>query len=531
MWRAFWAQNIHFSLEVFVALVAFSAGWIFLDSWLFKKEKKMALRAGGFFLYALASIIHAAAAEEALLFLPFGIAKASGLALIIWSMLLEPIQPLPGSAKAKVAAITVTIPIEKLGGLLAVLKLAIQPFFAVVSATLSLVISTLYFRLAGVGLEKQQIPAFKAFLLLAAAEAISFFAIFSTSANIFISKFVSIFGPLWSVEHLIKLVAFVVLGVWVWGYLRFRLREEIFIIFVSVTLGVFLFTTLAFTTLLLQNLQKDALRKLETDVKVLDFAIERLQAEALSDARAVSSNADVVEALKAGDRDKLFTLAQSFLVSMETDFLAITNDAAEVLVRAEDKERSGDSLSDNLAVMNALLERPLVTVVKREGVLTPQVFIEAAVPVKGSGVLGAALTGFIVDDAFVDRVKEITGLDVTVFGGNERSATTFLAPDGKSRELGTLEPDPRINRTVLIRGEIYVGGATVLNQPYFTAYLPLKDVSDEVVGMLFVGAPQTTVLETAQETFQLTFLLSSLLMVFSLIPSYFISRYIHSQIA
>jgi len=334
------------------------------------------------------------------------------------------------------------------------------------------------------------------------------------------------------VEHLVKLIAFAALGVWVWGYLRFRLREEIFIIFASVTLGVFLFTTLAFTTLLLQNLQRDALGKLETDVKVLDFAIDRLKAEALSDARAISSNTDVVKALKAGNRNKLFSLAQSFLVSMETDFLAITNDAAEVVVRGEDKERFGESLSDDLAVLNALLERPMVTVVKKEGVLAPQIFIEAAVPIRGSPeVLGATLTGFMVDDAFVDRVKEITGLDVTVFGGDERSATTFLAPDGKSRELGTLEPDPRINRTVLIRGEIYVGGATVLNQPYFTAYLPLKDVSEEVVGMLFVGTPQTTVLETAQKTFQLTFLLSSLLMVFSLIPSYLISRYIHSQIA
>jgi len=78
MWRAFWAQNIHFSLEVFVALVAFSAGWIFFDTWLFKKEKKIGLRSVGFFLYALASIIHAAQVEEVFFALPFGIIKASG---------------------------------------------------------------------------------------------------------------------------------------------------------------------------------------------------------------------------------------------------------------------------------------------------------------------------------------------------------------------------------------------------------------------------------------------------------------------
>lgn len=488
----------------------------------------MAFRSAGFFLYALASIIHAAQVEQALFSLPFGIAKVAGLALIIEGMLLEPIQPLPGAQKKDQGkGVAAFLPVASIGELL---QIGVQPFFAVISAALSLVISVLYFRLAGVGLERQQVAAFRAFLLLALAEAIGFFSIFSTSTNIFISKLVSIFGPLWAAEHLIKFFAFAVLGTWVWGYLRFRLREEIFIIFVTSVLAVFLFTTIAFVTLLLQNLQQDALARLKTDVKVLDFAVESLKAEALSDARAVASNANIITALKEGNRDELFALSQKFLLSMGTDFLVITNSAAEVEIRGEDKDRFGDSLSDNLAVVNALLERPLVTVVKREGVLAPRIFIEAAVPIQDPGILGSALTGFIVDDAFVDRVKEITGLDASVFGGNERSATTFIAPDGKSRELGTVEADPNIGRTVLVRGEIFVGSSIIFNQPFFTAYLPLKDANGEVVGMLFVGSPQTTILEAAQETFRLTFLLSSFLMLLSLVPSYFISRYIHSQI-
>jgi hypothetical protein len=48
--------------------------------------------------------------------------------------------------------------------------------------------------------------------------------------------------------------------------------------------------------------------------------------------------------------------------------------------------------------------------------------------------------------------------------------------------------------------------------------------------MLFVGKPQTTLLETAQKSIQLTFLGSFILMALSLIPAYFLSRYMQKQI-
>ena len=56
MWFLFWAQNSHYILEVFTAFIAFTSAWIFIDSWVVKKELKTLLRSIGFFVLALAGM-------------------------------------------------------------------------------------------------------------------------------------------------------------------------------------------------------------------------------------------------------------------------------------------------------------------------------------------------------------------------------------------------------------------------------------------------------------------------------------------
>ena len=145
-------------------------------------------------------------------------------------------------------------------------------------------------------------------------------------------------------------------------------------------------------------------------------------------------------------------------------------------------------------------------------------------------IIGTVVTGFTVDSAFVDGVKTVTGLDAAVFGGNTRAATTFVAPDGKSRFVGTKEANEKVLSKVLEKGEIFIGPTQILNQPFYTAYSPLKTLEDEIIGMLFVGKLQTTLLETAQKSIELTFLGSVILMILSVPPTYFVSRYIQEHL-
>jgi sensor histidine kinase regulating citrate/malate metabolism len=282
--------------------------------------------------------------------------------------------------------------------------------------------------------------------------------------------------------------------------------------------------------LLLKNLENDALSHLKTDVRVVQYTIERLQTVALSTATSIADNADVKKAAFSVNKKDLFSVTSKLLLSYNINILAVTDTAGKVMMRGEDKDSVGDTLIFDPTVKSALAGKKLATVVSLPGAIAPRIQIKAASPMyNGASVSGVISTGFWLDSAFVDGVKEITGLDVTVFGDNKRAATTFVAPDGKSRFIGTLETNENILSKVLTKGDIYVGTATVLSQPYYTAYAPLKTVGDKPIGMLFVGKPQTTLFDAARTSINTTFLGSVILILFSLVPAYFFSRFLKEQ--
>jgi methyl-accepting chemotaxis protein len=129
----------------------------------------------------------------------------------------------------------------------------------------------------------------------------------------------------------------------------------------------------------------------------------------------------------------------------------------------------------------------------------------------------------------VDGIKSATGLDVAVYGNTTRSATTFIAADGKSRFIGVKEENDHIKKTVLDQGAVYVGGVDILNTAYFTAFAPLIDSDKNPIGMLFVGVEQSSVFQTAARSIQITFVFSIGVLFVLFIFSYLLGRYIRYQ--
>lgn len=108
--------------------------------------------------------------------------------------------------------------------------------------------------------------------------------------------------------------------------------------------------------------------------------------------------------------------------------------------------------------------------------------VEGDVLKKGEHVLSG-------DDVVVDRIKTLTGAATTLFAGDKRVATTVTRKDG-TRAVGTTAA-PQVSKTVLKQGKDFQGAAMVVEQPYLTAYTPLRDGRGQVVGMFFVGIPRT----------------------------------------
>ena len=89
----------------------------------------------------------------------------------------------------------------------------------------------------------------------------------------------------------------------------------------------------------------------------------------------------------------------------------------------------------------------------------------------------------------VDTIGELTGDTVTLFQGDTRIATNVKKPSGE-RAVGTKAAQNVIDAT-LTGGKVYIGKANVVGIWNQTAYEPIKNAGGEIIGMFYVGVPNT----------------------------------------
>jgi hypothetical protein len=96
-----------------------------------------------------------------------------------------------------------------------------------------------------------------------------------------------------------------------------------------------------------------------------------------------------------------------------------------------------------------------------------------------------------VVDALAKEHGGVAALFVKARGEFVRVATNVRKGDG-SRAIGTVL-DPNGTAFVMInRGEAYYGDANVLGEPYVIGYEPIRDCTENVIGVYFVGARSPT---------------------------------------
>jgi methyl-accepting chemotaxis protein len=111
-----------------------------------------------------------------------------------------------------------------------------------------------------------------------------------------------------------------------------------------------------------------------------------------------------------------------------------------------------------------------------------------------------------VPSPVVDKVKSLVGATCTLFqrmndaGDMLRIATNVTTKEGKRATgtcIGARKPDGSANPVIeaVLRGETYRGRALVVDSWYSTAYEPIRDAAGEIVGMLYVGIPHSSLAE------------------------------------
>ena len=148
-------------------------------------------------------------------------------------------------------------------------------------------------------------------------------------------------------------------------------------------------------------------------------------------------------------------------------------------------------------------------------------------------VLGVLTGGVLLNRNFeiVDQIKNIVFKDAkykgkeigtaTIFLGDLRISTNVIDKEG-NRAMGTRAMQ-EVQEQVLGKGVPWIQRAFVVDDWYITAYEPIRDVQDKIVGMLYVGMLESKYALMKERLILLFFFFSMSGMLIALAVSFFLS--------
>ncbi len=129
----------------------------------------------------------------------------------------------------------------------------------------------------------------------------------------------------------------------------------------------------------------------------------------------------------------------------------------------------------------------------------------------------------------VDRIKELVykgekykGREAgtaTIFQHDLRISTNVRNKEG-SRAIGT-RVSQEVNNTVLSEGKSWIDRAFVVSNWYITAYEPIKNVKNEIIGILYVGMLEKPYIDTTNRVMMTFIFIAALCVALLLVILYF----------
>jgi len=283
--------------------------------------------------------------------------------------------------------------------------------------------------------------------------------------------------------------------------------------------------------------------------------------EQLSDIKEIVGLTAAREALQEDIISQRFQLLEKKLSRVRQDYgldiLTLTDSKGKVIIRTRNPGVVGDDQSQDEIVSLVPKKDGLAypQIISREELLkegedlanqadmefidTPKAafrpekketsgfMLKAASSVRAeNGTLVGILYGGILlnrNYEIVDRVKEIVykgeqykGRDkgtATIFQQDLRISTNVKNENGE-RAIGT-RVSKEVNEAVLVEGKPWIDRAFVVNDWYITAYEPIKNINDRIIGILYVGMlekPYIDITERVMMTFTIMAILSVILL-------------------
>lgn len=249
------------------------------------------------------------------------------------------------------------------------------------------------------------------------------------------------------------------------------------------------------------------------------------------------------------------------------DILTITDQTGHVLLRTNDGDIVGDDQSHNELVRAVLAgDEPVAATClvsaedlrKESPFLASQAYFKfidtpkararpetdestgmmllAAAPIFDyqNHLIGTIYGGILLNRNFeiVDKIKQTVfqdlkygGKDIgtaTIFQDDVRISTNVKNEDG-SRAIGTQVTQEVYDR-VIGQGERWIGRAYVVNNWYITSYEPIRNINDQIIGILYVGILEQKYTDIKQEAVFAFLAVTLMGVVVTILLSYFLSQ-------
>ncbi len=308
------------------------------------------------------------------------------------------------------------------------------------------------------------------------------------------------------------------------------LRKRLILNFVSIVIISGIFSTIAGIKLIGDNILKQAHEKVRMDINSA-WMVYNTKLHFLEHILKLNASRDIVRnnIMQGGDINKLQVELTKIKREYDLDFLSLTDKDGIVILRTCPPYKIGDNQSNDELVAKALskkivksteimssfelekecyelprkaymdivpTEKAKMTIRKVE---TSGMVLKSAVPVVdiNNNVIGVLYGGILLNRNYevVDKIRELVHKEekyknkdvgtATIFQWDLRISTNVKKKNGQ-RAIGT-RVSSEVYDSVLENGIPWIGRAFVVNENYISVCEPIRNIKNEIIGMLYVG--------------------------------------------
>ena len=326
--------------------------------------------------------------------------------------------------------------------------------------------------------------------------------------------------------------------------MKLAIRTKLILFFLLIIMTIGIITSGAGFHIIGKGIVREAQTKVEMDLNAARELYQHKLKEVLEVVRYTARRGIAVrDAIAKNNYEILLTALKESRTTSGLDILTAADKNGRVIVRSRNPHLSGDFQGGDIIVKKVLetgrsqastvlipygelvKESPALAqqarirlipttkaVERRQTEETSGMMLKAAVPVMSDGneLLGVIYGGLLLNRNFeiVDKVKDMLykgmtykGRDIgtaTIFLKDTRISTNVKKKDG-SRAIGT-RVSAEVYHQVLTEGKTWKDRAFVVNDWYITAYEPIRDVSNKIIGILYVGILEDKFTDMKQRT-------------------------------